>query len=96
MKNAVGAYNLSGLRNYTGGDLDANMQKAAWRLGQSNGSSSTNFKEAANRATRVNSNAKNVIIGNFLEIHNRMGSGARRKASSAILTLQSARRDCKR
>ncbi|GAA9308935.1 hypothetical protein HpHA244_07720 [Helicobacter pylori] len=27
MKDAVGTYKLSGLRNYTGGDLDVNMQK---------------------------------------------------------------------
>ncbi|EJB86865.1 vacuolating cytotoxin A [Helicobacter pylori Hp H-11] len=90
MKNAVGTYKLSGLRNYTGGDLDVNMQKATLLLGQFNGNSFTSFKDGANRTTRVNFNAKNVIISNFLEINNRVGSGAGRKASSTILTLQSA------
>ncbi len=90
MKNAVGTYKLSGLRNYTGGDLDVNMQKATLRLGQFNGNSFTSFKDGANRTTRVNFNAKNISIDNFLEINNRVGSGAGRKASSTILTLQSA------
>ncbi len=90
MKNAVGTYKLSGLRNYTGGDLDVNMQKATLRLGQFNGNSFTSFKDGANRTTRVNFNAKNISIDNFLEINNRVGSGAGRKASSTILTLQAS------
>ncbi|WP_332246306.1 vacuolating cyotoxin family protein, partial [Helicobacter pylori] len=90
MKNAVGIYKLSGLRNYTGGDLDVNMQKATLRLGQFNGNSFTSFKDGANRTTRVNFNAKNISIDNFLEINNRVGSGAGRKASSTILTLQAS------
>ncbi len=90
MKNAVGTYKLSGLRNFTGGDLDVNMQKATLHLGQFNGNSFTSFKDGANRTTRVNFNAKNISIDNFLEINNRVGSGAGRKASSTILTLQSA------
>ncbi len=88
MKDAVGTYNLSGLRNFTGGDLDVNMQKATLRLGQFNGNSFTSFKDKADRTTRVNFNAKNILIDNFLEINNRVGSGAGRKASSTILTLQ--------
>ncbi|WQS15118.1 vacuolating cytotoxin autotransporter [Helicobacter pylori] len=90
MKNAVGTYKLSGLRNYTGGDLDVNMQKATLRLGQFNGNSFTSFKDSANRTTRVNFDAKNISIDNFLEINNRVGSGAGRKASSTILTLQAS------
>ncbi|WQS29243.1 vacuolating cytotoxin autotransporter [Helicobacter pylori] len=90
MKNAVGTYKLSGLRNYTGGDLDVNMQKATLRLGQFNGNSFTSFKDGANRTTRVNFDAKNISIDNFLEINNRVGSGAGRKASSTILTLQAS------
>ncbi|WQT01451.1 vacuolating cytotoxin autotransporter [Helicobacter pylori] len=90
MQNALGTYNLSGLRNYTGGDLNVNMQKATLRLGQFNGNSFTSFKDGANRTTRVYFNAKNILIDNFLEINNRVGSGAGRKASSTILTLQSA------
>ncbi len=90
MKDAVGTYNLSGLRNYTGGDLDVNMQKATLRLGQFNGNSFTSFKDGANRTTRVNFNAKNILIDNFLEINNRVGSGAGRKASSTVLTLQAS------
>ncbi len=90
MKDAVGTYNLSGLRNYTGGDLDVNMQKATLRLGQFNGNSFTSYKDAANRTTRVDFNAKNISIDNFLEINNRVGSGAGRKASSTVLTLQAS------
>ncbi len=90
MKDAVGTYNLSGLRNYTGGDLDVNMQKATLRLGQFNGNSFTSFKDSADRTTRVNFNAKNILIDNFLEINNRVGSGAGRKASSTVLTLQAS------
>ncbi|GAA9647916.1 autotransporter vacuolating cytotoxin VacA [Helicobacter pylori] len=88
MKDAVGTYKLSGLRNYTGGDLDVNMQKATLRLGQFNGNSFTSFKDGADRTTRVDFNAKNISIDNFLEINNRVGSGAGRKASSTVLTLQ--------
>ncbi|GAA8411204.1 autotransporter vacuolating cytotoxin VacA [Helicobacter pylori] len=90
MKDAVGTYKLSGLRNYTGGDLDVNMQKATLRLGQFNGNSFTSFKDGANRTTRVDFNAKNILIDNFLEINNRVGSGAGRKASSTVLTLQAS------
>ncbi|GHS38626.1 hypothetical protein VN1158_14700 [Helicobacter pylori] len=90
MKNAVGTYKLSGLRNYTGGDLDVNMQKATLRLGQFNGNSFTSFKDSADRTTRVDFNAKNISIDNFLEINNRVGSGAGRKASSTVLTLQAS------
>ncbi|MEJ8588961.1 vacuolating cyotoxin family protein [Helicobacter pylori] len=88
MKDAVGTYKLSGLRNFTGGDLDVNMQKATLRLGQFNGNSFTSFKDGADRTTRVDFNAKNILIDNFLEINNRVGSGAGRKASSTVLTLQ--------
>ncbi len=90
MQNAVGTYNLSGLINFTGGDLDVNMQKATLRLGQFNGNSFTSFKDAANRTTRVNFDAKNILIDNFVEINNRVGSGAGRKASSTVLTLKSS------
>lgn len=90
MQNAVGTYNLSGLRNFTGGDLDVNMQKATLRLGQFNGNSFTSFKDGANRTTRVDFNAKNILIDNFVEINNRVGSGAGRKASSTVLTLQAS------
>ncbi|MFP5954118.1 vacuolating cytotoxin autotransporter [Helicobacter pylori] len=90
MQNAVGTYNLSGLINFTGGDLDVNMQKATLRLGQFNGNSFTSFKDAANRTTRVDFNAKNILIDNFVEINNRVGSGAGRKASSTVLTLQAS------
>ncbi|WP_120879820.1 vacuolating cytotoxin autotransporter [Helicobacter pylori] len=90
MKDAVGTYNLSGLINFTGGDLDVNMQKATLRLGQFNGNSFTSFKDAANRTTRVDFNAKNILIDNFVEINNRVGSGAGRKASSTVLTLQAS------
>ncbi len=90
MKDAVGTYNLSGLRNFTGGDLDVNMQKATLRLGQFNGNSFTSFKDGADRTTRVDFNAKNILIDNFLEINNRVGSGAGRKASSTVLTLQAS------
>ncbi len=90
MQNAVGTYNLSGLINFTGGDLDVNMQKATLRLGQFNGNSFTSFKDAADRTTRVNFDAKNILIDNFVEINNRVGSGAGRKASSTVLTLKSS------
>ncbi len=90
MKDAVGTYNLSGLINFTGGDLDVNMQKATLRLGQFNGNSFTSYKDAANRTTRVNFDAKNILIDNFVEINNRVGSGAGRKASSTVLTLQAS------
>ncbi|WP_373961674.1 vacuolating cyotoxin family protein [Helicobacter pylori] len=90
MKDAVGTYKLSGLRNYTGGDLDVNMQKATLRLGQFNGNSFTSYKDSADRTTRVDFNAKNILIDNFLEINNRVGSGAGRKASSTVLTLQAS------
>ncbi|AFI05407.1 vacuolating cyotoxin family protein [Helicobacter cetorum] len=90
MKNARGIYNLSGLINYTGGDLDVDMQRATLRLGQFNGNSFTSFKDDNNRTTRVNFNAKNILIDNFIEINNRVGSGAGRKASSTVLTLQSS------
>ncbi|GAA7923551.1 autotransporter vacuolating cytotoxin VacA [Helicobacter pylori] len=90
MQDAVGTYNLSGLINFTGGDLDVNMQKATLRLGQFNGNSFTSFKDAADRTTRVNFDAKNILIDNFLEINNRVGSGAGRKASSTVLTLKSS------
>ncbi len=90
MQNAVGTYNLSGLINFTGGDLDVNMQKATLRLGQFNGNSFTSFKDGANRTTRVDFNAKNILIDNFVEINNRVGSGAGRKASSTVLTLQAS------
>ncbi|WP_237015053.1 vacuolating cyotoxin family protein [Helicobacter pylori] len=90
MQNAVGTYNLSGLINFTGGDLDVNMQKATLRLGQFNGNSFTSFKDSADRTTRVNFDAKNILIDNFLEINNRVGSGAGRKASSTVLTLKSS------
>ncbi|GAA9202052.1 autotransporter vacuolating cytotoxin VacA [Helicobacter pylori] len=90
MKDAVGTYKLSGLINYTGGDLDVNMQKATLRLGQFNGNSFTSFKDSADRTTRVDFNAKNISIDNFLEINNRVGSGAGRKASSTVLTLQAS------
>ncbi len=90
MQNAVGTYNLSGLRNFTGGDLDVNMQKATLRLGQFNGNSFTSFKDSADRTTRVDFNAKNILIDNFVEINNRVGSGAGRKASSTVLTLQAS------
>ncbi len=90
MQNAVGTYTLSGLRNFTGGDLDVNMQKATLRLGQFNGNSFTSFKDGANRTTRVDFNAKNILIDNFVEINNRVGSGAGRKASSTVLTLQAS------
>ncbi|RVY27158.1 vacuolating cytotoxin autotransporter [Helicobacter pylori] len=90
MQNAVGTYNLSGLINFTGGDLDVNMQKATLRLGQFNGNSFTSFKDSADRTTRVDFNAKNILIDNFVEINNRVGSGAGRKASSTVLTLKSS------
>ncbi|PUD28287.1 autotransporter outer membrane beta-barrel domain-containing protein [Helicobacter pylori] len=90
MKDAVGTYKLSGLRNFTGGDLDVNMQKATLRLGQFNGNSFTSYKDGANRTTRVDFNAKNILIDNFVEINNRVGSGAGRKASSTVLTLQAS------
>ncbi len=90
MKDAVGTYNLSGLINYTGGDLDVNMQKATLRLGQFNGNSFTSYKDSADRTTRVNFDAKNILIDNFVEINNRVGSGAGRKASSTVLTLKSS------
>ncbi|EJB79710.1 vacuolating cyotoxin family protein [Helicobacter pylori] len=90
MKDAVGAWKLSGLRNFTGGDLDVNMQKATLRLGQFNGNSFTSYKDSADRTTRVNFNAKNISIENFVEINNRVGSGAGRKASSTVLTLQAS------
>ncbi|MCQ2786692.1 vacuolating cytotoxin autotransporter [Helicobacter pylori] len=90
MQDAVGTYNLSGLINFTGGDLDVNMQKATLRLGQFNGNSFTSFKDGANRTTRVNFDAKNILIDNFVEINNRVGSGAGRKASSTVLTLKSS------
>ncbi len=90
MQNAVGTYNLSGLINFTGGDLDVNMQKATLRLGQFNGNSFTSFKDSADRTTRVDFDAKNILIDNFVEINNRVGSGAGRKASSTVLTLQAS------
>ncbi|WP_187865968.1 vacuolating cytotoxin autotransporter [Helicobacter pylori] len=90
MQNAVGTYNLSGLINFTGGDLDVNMQKATLRLGQFNGNSFTSYKDSADRTTRVDFNAKNILIDNFVEINNRVGSGAGRKASSTVLTLKSS------
>ncbi|GAA8064781.1 autotransporter vacuolating cytotoxin VacA [Helicobacter pylori] len=90
MQDAVGTYNLSGLINFTGGDLDMNMQKATLRLGQFNGNSFTSFKDSADRTTRVNFDAKNILIDNFVEINNRVGSGAGRKASSTVLTLKSS------
>ncbi|MCQ2980569.1 vacuolating cytotoxin autotransporter [Helicobacter pylori] len=90
MQNAVGTYTLSGLINFTGGDLDVNMQKATLRLGQFNGNSFTSYKDGANRTTRVDFNAKNILIDNFVEINNRVGSGAGRKASSTVLTLQAS------
>ncbi|MGL2374264.1 vacuolating cyotoxin family protein, partial [Helicobacter pylori] len=90
MKDAVGTYKLSGLRNFTGGDLDVNMQKATLRLGQFNGNSFTSYKDSADRTTRVDFNAKNISIDNFVEINNRVGSGAGRKASSTVLTLQAS------
>ncbi len=90
MQDAVGTYNLSGLINFTGGDLDVNMQKATLRLGQFNGNSFTSFKDSADRTTRVNFDAKNILIDNFVEINNRVGSGAGRKASSTVLTLKSS------
>ncbi len=90
MKDAVGTYNLSGLINFTGGDLDVNMQKATLRLGQFNGNSFTSYKDSADRTTRVDFNAKNISIDNFVEINNRVGSGAGRKASSTVLTLQAS------
>ncbi|RVZ09202.1 autotransporter domain-containing protein [Helicobacter pylori] len=90
MQNAVGTYNLSGLINFTGGDLDVNMQKATLRLGQFNGNSFTSYKDSADRTTRVDFNAKNISIDNFVEINNRVGSGAGRKASSTVLTLQAS------
>ncbi|GAA7741360.1 autotransporter vacuolating cytotoxin VacA [Helicobacter pylori] len=90
MQNAVGTYNLSGLINFTGGDLDVNMQKATLRLGQFNGNSFTSFKDSADRTTRVNFDTKNILIDNFVEINNRVGSGAGRKASSTVLTLKSS------
>ncbi|MGL2502954.1 vacuolating cytotoxin autotransporter [Helicobacter pylori] len=90
MQNAVGTYNLSGLINFTGGDLDVNMQKATLRLGQFNGNSFTSYKDSADRTTRVNFDAKNILIDNFVEINNRVGSGAGRKASSTVLTLKSS------
>ncbi|RVZ30314.1 vacuolating cytotoxin autotransporter [Helicobacter pylori] len=90
MQNAVGTYNLSGLINFTGGDLDVNMQKATLRLGQFNGNSFTSYKDSADRTTRVDFNAKNILIDNFVEINNRVGSGAGRKASSTVLTLQAS------
>ncbi|MCQ2688413.1 autotransporter vacuolating cytotoxin VacA [Helicobacter pylori] len=90
MKDAVGTYTLSGLRNFTGGDLDVNMQKATLRLGQFNGNSFTSYKDSADRTTRVDFNAKNILIDNFVEINNRVGSGAGRKASSTVLTLQAS------
>ncbi|GAA8108604.1 autotransporter vacuolating cytotoxin VacA [Helicobacter pylori] len=90
MQDAVGTYKLSGLINFTGGDLDVNMQKATLRLGQFNGNSFTSFKDGANRTTRVDFNAKNILIDNFVEINNRVGSGAGRKASSTVLTLQAS------
>ncbi|WP_120864250.1 vacuolating cyotoxin family protein [Helicobacter pylori] len=90
MKDSVGTYTLSGLRNFTGGDLDVNMQKATLRLGQFNGNSFTSFKDSADRTTRVDFNAKNISIDNFVEINNRVGSGAGRKASSTVLTLQAS------
>ncbi len=90
MKDAVGTYKLSGLRNFTGGDLDVNMQKATLRLGQFNGNSFTSYKDSADRTTRVNFNAKNISIDNFVEINNRVGSGAGRKVSSTVLTLQAS------
>ncbi len=90
MQDAVGTYTLSGLINFTGGDLDVNMQKATLRLGQFNGNSFTSYKDAANRTTRVNFDAKNILIDNFVEINNRVGSGAGRKASSTVLTLKSS------
>ncbi len=90
MKDAVGTYNLSGLINFTGGDLDVNMQKATLRLGQFNGNSFTSYKDSADRTTRVDFNAKNILIDNFVEINNRVGSGAGRKASSTVLTLQAS------
>ncbi len=90
MQDAVGTYNLSGLINFTGGDLDVNMQKATLRLGQFNGNSFTSFKDSTDRTTRVNFDAKNILIDNFLEINNRVGSGAGRKASSTVLTLKSS------
>ncbi|AFI04080.1 vacuolating cyotoxin family protein [Helicobacter cetorum] len=86
MKSAVGTYNLSGLINYTGGDLDVDMQKATLRLGQFNGNSFTSFN---NRTTRVDFNAKNILIDNFLEINNRVGDGLGRKPNATVLTLQS-------
>ncbi|MFP6221461.1 autotransporter vacuolating cytotoxin VacA [Helicobacter pylori] len=90
MKDAVGTYTLSGLRNFTGGDLDVNMQKATLRLGQFNGNSFTSYKDSTDRTTRVDFNAKNISIDNFVEINNRVGSGAGRKASSTVLTLQAS------
>ncbi len=66
------------------------MQKATLRLGQFNGNSFTSFKDSADRTTRVDFNAKNISIDNFLEINNRVGSGAGRKASSTVLTLQAS------
>ncbi|WP_120999604.1 vacuolating cytotoxin autotransporter [Helicobacter pylori] len=90
MQNAVGTYNLSGIINFTGGDLDVNMQKATLRLGQFNGNSFTSYKDSADRTTRVNFDAKNILIDNFVEINNRVGSGAGRKASSTVLTLKSS------
>lgn len=90
MKDAVGTYKLSGLINFTGGDLDVNMQKATLRLGQFNGNSFTSYKDSADRTTRVDFNAKNISIDNFVEINNRVGSGAGRKASSTVLTLQAS------
>ncbi|EMH25501.1 vacuolating cytotoxin autotransporter [Helicobacter pylori] len=90
MQDAVGTYNLSGLINFTGGDLDVNMQKATLRLGQFNGNSFTSYKDSADRTTRVNFDAKNILIDNFVEINNRVGSGAGRKASSTVLTLKSS------
>ncbi|MFP6202835.1 vacuolating cytotoxin autotransporter [Helicobacter pylori] len=90
MQNAIGTYNLSGLINFTGGDLDVNMQKATLRLGQFNGNSFTSYKDSADRTTRVNFDAKNILIDNFVEINNRVGSGAGRKASSTVLTLKSS------
>ncbi len=66
------------------------MQKATLRLGQFNGNSFTSYKDSADRTTRVNFDAKNILIDNFVEINNRVGSGAGRKASSTVLTLKSS------
>ncbi|AFI05402.1 vacuolating cyotoxin family protein [Helicobacter cetorum] len=78
------SYRLSGFINYTGGDMNISAPHANFELGGWNGNSFTSFNK---NTTHINLKGNSILVKNFLELNNRVGSGVGRNPYKTEMTL---------